>query len=1012
VFRAVPVTCSLHSLRYAHGLWGVGGDIRLIPIPAALPATLSSIPFIENDLVTMLAKEIRTGVSLLVVTLTAVLTVPSVAAAEQMLEVAVPFTNNMILQRQVAVPVWGFDQPGTKVTVEFAGQKKTTMTDQQGDWMVRLDPLTASREERILKIANHRDDSITLESVLVGEVWFSSGQSNMVWTAGSSMCRELASEIAGSKTSIPIREINISTVSALYPQKKATSEQGWQTHQNASGFSALSLAFAYELYKELDVPIGILLSAHSNTRIEAFTQRQAIEQHAGLEVDAQLIQDADPTAEQGRNAFARYYEDLASWQKIAGQAADAGGRMPSRPGLPGIAGMWRGPSQFFNGKINPVIPYAVRGAIWCQGTSNSGDGRIYARRMEALVDGWRDAWQMPDMPFYFTQMQCYGSPDPNTVGFADIRQVQHKFFMENRDHVGMVVQSDLNSARPQGIHYFNKLHPGMRMARWALAKQYGRDIPYTGPIYTGYEVEGNKVIVSFEQASLFGGLMVGSKGLAKDYREQGKYVEPAKPTPTGQLNHFRICGKDHVWHAAAAVISGDSVVVACDSVSHPIGVQYAYNAVPENSNLYNKAGLPATPFAAVNGELIFEEDDLEKAAALKARYAQYTDPDYPILQVVEYFRDGAVIQRDRPIPVWGHANKGVEVTVSLGGVTRTAVANELQQWAVVFPPREASSEPISLSVNSTHGHSKTVNQILVGDVWYLTGSTLLNGEMAFNRRVEAATPPTELPLVREFRRKTSASTFATPRKRKFETGGGKYRSSWMGTDDWEGDRGVTMFAYHFAKTLNRKGVPQGFITMSSGRGGRSGQMASPLSWTSFTGVKDVKNPLFKARLDELFMQYPNTDVARTAVAKHVQEVKGFVRAIENIDALDAAPLAAPPFPEAGKGSEVAGDTIPTYAYNWCVSPMTPMAVAGVIWIPAESNIGYDPSVYAAELEIYARSLTGTYGQDEVQFIFAQPSVSLVEKIRVPNLPAAKRVTFENWPKSLQQTAIEMAKIAD
>jgi sialate O-acetylesterase len=1002
----------LHSLRYAHGLWGVGGDIRLIPIPAALPATLSSIPFIENDLVTMLAKEIRTGVSLLVVTLTAVLTVPSVAAAEQMLEVAVPFTNNMILQRQVAVPVWGFDQPGTKVTVEFAGQKKTTMTDQQGDWMVRLDPLTASREERILKIANHRDDSITLESVLVGEVWFSSGQSNMVWTAGSSMCRELASEIAGSKTSIPIREINISTVSALYPQKKATSEQGWQTHQNASGFSALSLAFAYELYKELDVPIGILLSAHSNTRIEAFTQRQAIEQHAGLEVDAQLIQDADPTAEQGRNAFARYYEDLASWQKIAGQAADAGGRMPSRPGLPGIAGMWRGPSQFFNGKINPVIPYAVRGAIWCQGTSNSGDGRIYARRMEALVDGWRDAWQMPDMPFYFTQMQCYGSPDPNTVGFADIRQVQHKFFMENRDHVGMVVQSDLNSARPQGIHYFNKLHPGMRMARWALAKQYGRDIPYTGPIYTGYEVEGNKVIVSFEQASLFGGLMVGSKGLAKDYREQGKYVEPAKPTPTGQLNHFRICGKDHVWHAAAAVISGDSVVVACDSVSHPIGVQYAYNAVPENSNLYNKAGLPATPFAAVNGELIFEEDDLEKAAALKARYAQYTDPDYPILQVVEYFRDGAVIQRDRPIPVWGHANKGVEVTVSLGGVTRTAVANELQQWAVVFPPREASSEPISLSVNSTHGHSKTVNQILVGDVWYLTGSTLLNGEMAFNRRVEAATPPTELPLVREFRRKTSASTFATPRKRKFETGGGKYRSSWMGTDDWEGDRGVTMFAYHFAKTLNRKGVPQGFITMSSGRGGRSGQMASPLSWTSFTGVKDVKNPLFKARLDELFMQYPNTDVARTAVAKHVQEVKGFVRAIENIDALDAAPLAAPPFPEAGKGSEVAGDTIPTYAYNWCVSPMTPMAVAGVIWIPAESNIGYDPSVYAAELEIYARSLTGTYGQDEVQFIFAQPSVSLVEKIRVPNLPAAKRVTFENWPKSLQQTAIEMAKIAD
>jgi len=965
----------------------------------------------------MFSLEIRKFFSSIVLLLIAVLSSPAIATAEQTLEVAVPFSNNMILQRQVEVPVWGFDRPGTKVIVEFAGQQKSTIANQQGDWMVRLDPLTASREERILKVANERNEIISLKAVLVGEVWFSSGQSNMVWTAGSSMCRDIASEIAGSKTSIPIREISISTVSALYPQKKATSEQGWQTHQSASGFSALSLAFAYELYKELDVPVGILLSAHSNTRIEAFTQRQAITKHAGLMVDADLIRDADPTGEQGRKAFDRYYEDLASWQKVAGQAADAGGRIASRPGLPGIAGMWRGPSQFFNGKINPVIPYAVRGAIWCQGTSNSGDGRIYAARMEALVDGWRNAWGMPEMPFYFTQMQCYGSPDADNVGFADIRQVQHKFFMENRNHVGMVVQSDLNSARPQGIHYFNKLHPGMRMARWALAKQYGRDIAYTGPIYTGYKVKGNKVIVSFEQESLFGGLMIGSKGMAKDYREEGQYVEPAKPDPQGQLNHFRLCGKDKVWHAAQAVISGDNVVVTCASVPEPIGVQYAYNAVPENSNLYNKAGLPATPFAVVDGKLIFEEDDLEKAAALKARYAQYTDPDYPILQVVEYFRDGAVIQRDRPIPVWGHANKGVEVKVTLGGVTRTAVANDLQQWTVEFPAREASSTPVSLSVVSTHGHTKTVNNILVGDVWYLTGSTLLNGEMAFNSRAQGATPPRELPLVREFRRKTSASTFTTPRKRKFETGGGKYRSSWMGTDHWEGDRGVTMFAYHFAKTLNRKGVPQGFITMSSGRGGRSSQMASPLSWTSFAGVKDVKNPLFKKRLDELFMQYPSTEVAQTAVANHVKEVKQFVSSLEKLDhgkpeALASAPLAAPAFPEAGKGSEVASDTIPTYAYNWCVSPMTPMAVAGVIWVPSESNIGYDPAEYAAEVEIYARSLNATYGQNDVQFIYAQPAESLLDNITVPNIPAARKFTFESWPKSLQQTAVEMAKLAD
>jgi len=225
--------------------------------------------------------------------------------------------------------------------------------------------------------------------------------------------------------------------------------------------------------------------------------------------------------------------------------------------------------------------------------------------MEALVKGWRDAWGMPEMPFYFTQMQPYGSPDPNNVGFADIRQVQHKFFVENRDHVGMVVQSDINSANPGGIHYYNKLHPGMRMARWALAKQYGKKVAYTGPIYKGYEIKDKKVIVSFEKNSLFGGLMVGSKGMAKNRREPGMFVEPAKPTPYDKLNHFRVCGNDRVWYEASAEIHGDVVHVWSDKVLKPAGVQYAYSAVPENSNLYNKAGLPATPFAVVDGEFIF-----------------------------------------------------------------------------------------------------------------------------------------------------------------------------------------------------------------------------------------------------------------------------------------------------------------------------------------------------------------------------------------------------------------------
>ncbi|MDP7051878.1 MAG: hypothetical protein QF600_08125, partial [Verrucomicrobiota bacterium] len=308
-------------------------------------------------------------------------------AADQQLELAAPFTDNAILQRESSVPLWGWDVPGNKITVQFAGQTKTAVADKNGDWMVKLDPLKASREERDLEVKNNRGKSVSIKGVLVGEVWFSSGQSNMVWVAGKSMCNQLARDIASTKEDIPIREININTVSALYPQKKATSEEGWKKASGASGFSALSLSFAHELYKELNVPIGILLSAHSNTRIEAFIQREAIESHPKLKGDTDLIRDADPLTEQGRNAYTRYYADLKAWQDVAGHAAEAGGKVPARPNLPGIAGMWRGPSQFFNGKIAPVIPYAIRGAIWCQGTSNSGDGRIYATRMEALVNG-------------------------------------------------------------------------------------------------------------------------------------------------------------------------------------------------------------------------------------------------------------------------------------------------------------------------------------------------------------------------------------------------------------------------------------------------------------------------------------------------------------------------------------------------------------------------------------------------------------------------------------------------
>lgn len=932
------------------------------------------------------------------------------------LELGTPFRDHAVLQRGVAAPVWGWSAPGTEVTVTFAGQTKTATAGDDGKWMVKLDPLEASAAPAEMVIREAGGETVTLSDILVGEVWHASGQSNMEWTASRSLVRNLANELSRATEEAPIRELRTDTLSALYPQTRGTSEQGWKTIKAAGEFSAISLAFAHELHRELKVPVGILLTSHSNTRIEAFTQREAIEAHPELKGDADLIRDADVTIAQGRAAFEKFYGDVAAWQ---GESAKLGfplERPLARPNPPGIAGMWRGPSQFFNGKIAPVVPYAIRGSIWCQGTSNAGDGRIYASRMEALVSGWRAAWGMPDMPFYFTQMPCYGAPDPNAVGFADIRQVQHRFFMNNRENVGMVVQSDLNPGHAGAIHYQNKLHPGMRLARWALAKDYGRDIAYTGPIYSGYKVVGDTVTVSFESASLFGGLMVGSKGDEKDHATPGRYVEPARPTPGAKLNHFRLCGADRKWHAADAVIDdGDTVVVRSAAVPKPVGVQYAYNASPIHSNLYNKAGLPATPFAAIDGAFIYEEDDAEKVAALKAKYARYTDPNHPILQVVEYFRDGAIIQRDQPINVWGHANRGVEVTVTLGGETRTAVADDTQRWSVTFPARKASAEPITLAVNSSHGHNRTVNDILVGDVWYVSGSTMLSTQWAYNPNDKNAQPLAAMPLVREFKRNTKASTSPTPRKRTFETGGGKYRSHWLTADPSKDGHGVTMFAYHFANALNRPGVPQGIITMSSGS---SGSMASPLSWTSYDGVKGVKGvtrPAFRKRLDALHVQNPASDIARKATADYLKAVKADAQSIIDLAKsgadLSAAPHRFPAYPRAEELVDVKPDTIPTYAYNWCVSPFTPMAVSGVIWVPGGGNIGHVPAEYAAELEIYANSLPRTFGQDRVQFLYAQPTGTLVEGITEPSIPAAKHVTFDSWPRNMKELARQLGQLA-
>jgi len=922
----------------------------------------------------------------------------------QTLEMAPPFLGQAVLQRDMPVPVWGWAKPGSTVTVTFAGQKKTATTSPKGKWKLKLDPLKASAEGRELSVTTSDGESLILKGILVGEVWFASGQSNMEWVAGRSACRDVARTLQVSKQEYPIREYAVDIGSAMFPRSRTTSADGWKGSKHAGAFSAITLSFSWSLYQELKVPIGIVRSSHGATRIETWASYEGFASHPKLQEIAAKIRRSDPTTPEGKEAYAKFYDDLRNWRIESEKIIKRGGPALPRPLLPGIGAEWRGPTRMYNKKIAPLIPYAIRGAIWCQGTSNGNDGKIYAAKMEALVNGWRKNWGRPDLPFYFTQQQCYGEPNPDNVGFADLREAQTLFFMKAKN-VGMVLQHDLNPASTKAIHYFNKLDPGKRLARWALANEYGKDIAYTGPLYKSHSIRGNTVRVQFEQRGKGGGLMVASKGM----EGTPSYVEPAKEAKGEKLKHFRLAGKDRLWHAAEAVIDGEEVVVTSKAVPEPVGVQYAYSASPIGANLYNRAGLPATPFAYFDGKQLFNEDDPAVIAAAKAKAEAKKNPPAPrpYLGVCSIYRNHGVIQRDMPVPVWGYAVPGTRITVTFGHQTKKAVAGEFEKWSVRLDPLPAAAKGCDLTITCGNGPAKTVSYIVVGDVWVLTGSRNLTNELVLSKKREQEKHPQAMPLLREFRIKTKARRFRIPRKRRFEIGGAdKYRAFWRSATFTEPNVDITVAAYYFASQIRKANVPIGIITL--------GAENPPLTWISYEGMQGAVG--FEKERDELNRVYPNTESCKAALAKYIETVKRYTRDIVALrkageELPEELAKSLPSFPVPYYNEWVSRTETATHTYNFCVSPLTPFAVRGVVWIPSKDNINEDVSKYGAALSAYAKSCAKTYGQEKVSFIYAQPTEALVGGITRPRIKNGKSAGFGEWPKSLRDIAAKLGALA-
>ena len=498
---------------------------------------------------------------------------------------ASPFTSHMVLQRDMKAPVWGTADAGETVTVEFAGQKISAQADADGNWRANFKPLKVSAEGRRLTVTgSHTAQPITLDDVLVGEVWLASGQSNMDFSMSkkvkyfSGVTNE-DQEIAAAN--YPLIRMFIGEASKAYkPQTNVTGVWKVCTPETAPAFCAIGYFFARDLQMEIKVPIGIIAEAFGASTAEAWIDRETMTADPKLKP---MLDRFDAAVENFRTnhpavvAPPRSEDVTATNEAVTATNVASVGTTNSAPNRRRRGGgATRDPVQdqhnvtvLFNGMINPVIPYAIRGAVWYQGESIIGGAEgiaLYPHVEEALIKDWRALWGEGNFPFYIVQLpgQEASSNSPK------VREAQALGL--TLPNTGMAVTTDIGEAH--NVHPKNKQDVGDRLSRIALANVYGRKMEFSGPMYQSMKVKGGTIRVKF---SHLGGGLVAKGG------------EP--------LKWFVIAGADKKFVPADAKIDGDTVVVSSPEVAAPVAVRYAWVNFPDGCNLFNAAGLPAAQFS-------------------------------------------------------------------------------------------------------------------------------------------------------------------------------------------------------------------------------------------------------------------------------------------------------------------------------------------------------------------------------------------------------------------------------
>lgn len=466
-------------------------------------------------------------------------------AVKSRLQVSPLFTDHMVLQQGMAVPVWGKAGPGQTVTVKFAGQRQTTQADEQGNWRTSLTPLKATNKGQVLVVESDGDKRESSD-VVVGEVWVCSGQSNMQYSMNQTEDGKLA-----------IAPANHPLIRIFQRTPGERTAEHWQacTPDNVAGFSAVAYFFGRHLHEKQNTPVGLIVRAVGGTTIQRWASPRHWRENA-------LIDKLAEEAIQRSDEFAKLEVEKNKYDKRNKPPGDKARWIAEMTNL----AYYRNVGGLYERMIKPLQPLAIRGVIWYQGEFNNRNRQAFEYRewQENLVDGWREDWGQGDFPFLFVQMQGLGNQTT-----AVLRESQATT-LKRCVNTAMAVICD----ESVGLHPVKKQVAGDRLAIAALGLVYDAPHAPMGPSLQSFEITKGKAVLTFNQ------------------------VDDGLVCNDNQLVGFFIAGADKRFRVAqAAITAPNQITVSCDEIAEPVAVRYAWLNTPRGQmNLFNSFGLPASPF--------------------------------------------------------------------------------------------------------------------------------------------------------------------------------------------------------------------------------------------------------------------------------------------------------------------------------------------------------------------------------------------------------------------------------